>query len=317
MVDRRMVPVAEEISPLSTGRQPRGIRRLSESRSFIDRLLRLLLYVVLTLVLIGLLVPSYWMIITSLKPTGTELTRPIEWWPRRIVWQNYVKVLQPQYFPYFLYLRNTLIITVTNVVASILAASMVAYSLSRLRWRGREFVFAVCISTMMLPGIVTMIPTFVIFKKLGWMNTFLPLVVPTWFGGGAFNIFLLRQFFRTLPMDLDEAARIDGASAFGIWIMIILPLAKPALATVAIFTFLGNWNNFMGPLLYLSDRQLFPISLGLNMLNASYMGAGWGVPLVNLIMAATLLTVLPVIIVFFIGQRYFVQGVVMSGLAAR
>lgn len=297
-------------APAAGGRELRTRLRGKKAGNFIYRFA---VYLGLTLALLALLVPSLWMVSTSFKPVGTELTVPVEWLPRRFEWRNYLRLMD--LFPYPLYLRNTLTYTANNVIATVVTASMVAYSFARLRWRHRGLVFAICLSTMMLPGIVTMIPTFIIFKHLGWMNTMLPLTVPTWFGGGAFNIFLLRQFLMGLPIELDEAARMDGANGITIWSRIVLPLSRPVLATVAILSFIGNWNDFMGPLLYLNDKRLLPLSLGLNTLNASYMGAGASVPMVAYIMAATVLTILPILIIFFLGQRYFVQGIVMTGLA--
>jgi multiple sugar transport system permease protein len=193
-------------------------------------------------------------------------------------------------------------------VAILASASFCAYGFARIRFPGRDFWFAIVLSTMMVPYFVLMIPQFVIFTRLGWIDSFLPLTVPFFFGGGAFNIFLLRQFFRTLPEELADAARIDGCNEFTIYARIMLPLAKPALATVAIFTFLNGWNDFIGPLLYLRSPENFTVAIGLATFR-SVMRTRW-----DLLMAASTAMILPVVILFFFAQRYFIQGIVMSGL---
>jgi len=289
--------------------------RLLESKTIVENTLKSLLYVVLTLGLLALLLPTFWMVSTSFKEIGTEFALPIEWLPRKVVFSNYAML--PEYFPFFRYLRNTMIIVVTNLVGTLLSSSLVAFSFSRLRWKGRDLIFGVCLATMMLPGVVTMIPTFIIYKRLGWFDTFLPLTVGCWFGGGGFNIFLLRQFMMGLPIELDEAARMDGAKGLTIWSRILLPLAKPALATVGIFTFLFRWNEFMGPLLYLNDEEMYTLALGLRMMYNTYTGYGNAVPMIGPVMAASVIMTAPVILMFFVGQKYFVQGIITTGLAAR
>jgi ABC-type glycerol-3-phosphate transport system permease component len=288
---------------------------LLQNRKFINVVLKVLLYIILTIGLLALLLPSFWMVSTSFKEVGTEFARPIEWLPREVVFSNYTGL--PQYFPIFQYTINTLILVVGNLLGTLLTASMVAYAFARLRWPGRNWVFGTCLATMMLPGVVTMIPTFIIFKQLGWLNTFMPLIIGSWFGGGAFNIFLIRQFFMTLPMEIDEAARIDGATGLTIWSRIVIPLSKPVLATVAIFTFLSHWNDFMGPLIYLNDQRLYPLSVGLSMMFNTYTGYGNAVPLIGPVMAASVLMTLPIIVIFFVGQQYFVRGISTTGMAAR
>jgi len=198
-----------------------------------------------------------------------------------------------------------------NEIAVLVSASFCAYGFARIDFPGRNIWFAILLATVMLPGIVTMIPQFVIFSRIGWVNTILPLTVPFFFGGGAFNIFLLRQFFRTLPAELADAAYIDGASEITIYWRIMLPRAKPALATIAIFTFIGTWNDFMGPLLYLAkDPNKFTVALGLAMFRTAFAGrTRW-----DLLMAASTMMIIPVIFVFFVAQRYFIQGIAISGL---
>jgi ABC-type glycerol-3-phosphate transport system permease component len=203
---------------------------------------------------------------------------------------------------------NTMIIVTLNMIAIVGSASLCAYGFARIKFPGRDFWFAIVLATMMVPYFVLMIPQFIIFSRLGWVNTFLPLTVPFFFGGGAFNIFLLRQFFRTRPNELSDAARIDGCSELGIYWRIIMPLAKPALATVAIFTFLFSWNDFIGPLLYLSSPENFTVAIGLATFR-SVMRTRW-----DLLMAASTAMILPVVLLFFFAQRYFIQGIVMSGI---
>jgi len=195
-----------------------------------------------------------------------------------------------------------------NELAILLSSSFCAYGFARIRFPGREFWFGLVLATMMVPYVVMLVPQFVIFSRLKWIDTFLPLTVPYFFGGGAFNIFLLRQFFRSIPEDLADAARIDGCSEYAIYARIMMPLAKPALTTVAIFTFLGTWNDFMGPLLYINSPERFTLAIGLASFR-SVMLNRW-----DLLMAASTAVTVPVIIVFFLAQRYFVQGVVLTGL---
>jgi multiple sugar transport system permease protein len=216
---------------------------------------------------------------------------------------------------------NTLIITATSVIGTVLSTSLVAYSFARLRWPGRDFLFSIVLATMMLPGIVTMIPQFILFSKLpafgfqgssSWVNTFLPLTVPA-FTGNAFYIFLLRQFMRGIPMELSEAAKIDGASELRTWWSVVMPLTAPALAAIAIFTFQGAWEDFMGPLLYLQHEDLYTLQLGLRQFEA----AAGGAPAWNWLMAASLVVMLPIIIIFLLFQRYFIEGVTLTGMGGR
>jgi multiple sugar transport system permease protein len=263
------------------------------------------------------ILPLLWMISTSLKDSSELLST--RWIPQRIAWENYRDAFSFGMWPQWT--LNTVIITVTAVIGQVLSSSLVAYSFARLRWRGRDTLFALVLATMMLPGVVTMIPQFILFSKLPafgfqgsrvWINTFLPLTVPA-FTGGAFYIFLLRQYMRTIPMELSESAKIDGASELRIWWSIILPLTKPAIATVAIFTFQGAWQDFMGPLLYLQSEHKYTLQLGLRQFEA----AAGGSPAWNWLMAASLLVMLPVLIVFLIFQRYFIEGITFTGMGGR
>jgi multiple sugar transport system permease protein len=211
------------------------------------------------------------------------------------------------YFPFLTYLRNTIILLLLNIFAQVFASSFVAYGLSRIRWPGRHLVFVVILSTVMLPGQVTMIPQFLIWKELGMYNTWLPLWLPSLFGS-AFNIFLLRQFFMTLPKDIEDAARIDGCGYFGTYWRIMLPQIKPALAAIAVFQFMGTWNNFMGPLIYISSDHLAPLALGVYTLQTVHRTA-WA-----MLMAAAALMALPTILVFLFAQKYFIKGVTFTGI---
>jgi multiple sugar transport system permease protein len=224
--------------------------------------------------------------------------------PRPIQWTNYPDALKT--VPFAAYLENTLFLCVVNVLAAVFSSAVVAYGFSRLRFAGREALFLLMISTMALPGQVTMIPVFALFRKLGWYGSFLPLIVPH-FCGNAFFIFLLRQFFRTIPEELGEAARIDGANEWGIFWRIMLPLAKPALATCALFQFLGTWNDFFGPLLYINDPSHYTLAYGLQQFMSSY-GGKWAQ-----LMAGACIFTIPVIILFFFAQRTFIQGISTTG----
>lgn len=279
---------------------------------------KLLTFLLLASIAALFLVPFFWMISTSLK-SPFEL-QGIVWLPERLAFENYEAAFSFGMWPEWF--ANTTIITVLGVIGTVISASLVAYSFARLRWRARDTLFSLILATMMLPSVVTMIPQFVLFAKLPafgiqnsavWVNTFLPLIVPAWCGGGAFNIFLLRQFMRTIPMELSEAARIDGASELRIWWNIVLPLTKPALATVAIFTFQGAWQDFMGPLLYLQSERLYTLQIGLRQFEA----AAGGSPAYNWLMAASLVVMLPVLAVYLVFQRYFIEGIQLSGMGGR
>lgn len=280
--------------------------------SYASRLLQLkrapsqiLLHVVLLASGLFFLLPFIWMISTSLKFNDQLMTTTprILSWP--LDWANYPDAL---IFGNLLgYVKNSVILVLVNLVGTLLSCSLAAYAFARLRWPGRDFFFLVLLATLMVPAEVTMVPRFLIFHALGWVNTFLPLTVPS-FLGAPFFIFLLRQFFASLPRELEDAARIDGASFAGVYRYIILPLSQPALAAVAIFNFQGVWNDFINPLIYLNSNNLKPLSLGLYVFlqeNISY----W-----NLLMAASTLMTIPVIVVFFLAQRYFIQGITLTGL---
>jgi multiple sugar transport system permease protein len=266
--------------------------------------------IVMSLVFVS---PLLWMVTTAIKPIEETMTATPTLLPSKFLWDNFPKAVtygskELGYIPFLLYARNTLMVTLLCVAGSVCSNAVVAYAFARLRWPGRDAFFAVTLATMMVPFPVLMVPTFGLFKYLGWVGSFRPLWVPAFFGS-AFSIFLLRQFFRTIPMELSEAAKIDGCSEVRIFTDVLLPLAKPALAVVALFTFMGTWNDFMGPMIYLSDQETFTLSLGLQAYQSQHGGTQW-----NLLMAAATVVILPVIVVFFFAQKMFIQGIATSGL---
>lgn len=267
------------------------------------------IYFVLTLVCVVLLFPFFYMVSTSLKAPEDMFAYPPKLIPDPITWSNYPEAVQ--LFPFFVYMRNSVIVTAVATFGTVLSASLVAFGFARRRFPEREVLFGIMLSTMMLPGIITLIPTFVLFTKLHWVNTFLPLTLPHFFGGGAFNIFLLRQFYMTLPMDYDEAAYMDGASALKVWRTVILPLAKAPLAVITVFTILWTWNDFMGPLIYMNDPAMRTLAVGLQYFREQWF-TQWGY-----LMAGSTLMVIPVLVLFFSAQRYFLQGILMTGLSGR
>ncbi|MBS4219145.1 carbohydrate ABC transporter permease [Bacillus sp. FJAT-49711] len=266
---------------------------------------RVIVYVILIAGSIVMLFPFAWLIRSSLMGTAQIFTFPPEWVPSPFMWSNYSESLT--IVPFHKYFFNTMTIELFAVCGVLFSSTVSAYSFARLRWPGRDIIFACVLSTMMLPYAVTLIPVFMGWKALGAVNTFLPLTVPAWFGGGAFNIFLLRQFFRTIPRELDEAAYMDGASPLKVLITIIIPLSKPAIIVVALFTFIGAWNDFLGPLIYLNDDSKFTLALGLASFKGMY-NAQWGY-----LMAASATIVAPIIVLFFFMQRYFIEGIALTG----
>jgi len=262
-------------------------------------------HIVLFVAGLSFLMPFVWMIVTSLKPATQIFVWPPTWIPRPVVWQNYVEAVTT--IPFARYLGNTIYIALFNVVGILISCPLVAYGLSRIEWPGRDFLFMVVLASMMLPYAVLMIPTFLIFNALGWIGTFKPLIVPA-FLGAPFFIFLLRQFFMTIPFDLSDAATIDGCSEFSIFWHIVLPLSKPALATVALFTFIANWQDFLGPLIYLRDESQYTLSLGMQRFLSEH-GAKWAQ-----LMAVSTLTVVPIVLLFFFTQRTFIEGITFSGI---
>jgi multiple sugar transport system permease protein len=271
---------------------------------------RVALYTVIIICALIFTIPFLWTIGTSLKAQSELYTFPPTFLPSTPRWENYAAVFEMA--PFGRFLLNTVIITGSAVVGQTASAAVVAYGFSRFRFPGRNILFLIVLATMMLPWHVTIVPSFLLFRTLGWINTFLPLIVPSFFGGGPFYIFLLRQFFLSIPRDLDEAAKIDGASSFQIFWWILLPLSKVALATVAIFSFIEHWNEFIGPLIYLNSTELFPVSIGLRYFLASTFTGDE--PRDAILMAASLIVALPPLILFFVAQKYFVEGIATTGI---
>ena len=264
----------------------------------------LLQHVVLLALGLMFVAPLLWMISSSLKGNAELFKSDPSWIPHPIRWQNYPDALT--YIPFATYLRNTLTICFFGVLGCLVSCSLVAYGFSRIEWPGRDALFFLLLATMMLPAQVTMIPSFLLFRWLGWYGSFKPLIIPS-FLGGAFYVFLLRQFFLTIPKELSEAARIDGADEFTTFSRVILPLAKPALATVALFTFLHHWNDFLGPLIYLKDQSSYTLALGLQQFLNAYRSE-WG-----LLMATSTVVTAPIVVLFFFTQRTFIRGIAMTG----
>jgi multiple sugar transport system permease protein len=252
-----------------------------------------------------MVIPFLWMVSTSLKTTAQSMAFPPEWWPAPFVWGNYARIWD--FMPFFTFLLNSVKIAFFVVCGQLLTCSLAGYAFAKLRFPGRRALFLVLLSTMMIPSEVTLIPVFVIMKSLGWINTHYSLIVPAFFGS-VFGTFLLRQFFLTLPNDLEDAARIDGCSPFGIYWRIMLPLAKPSLATLAIFTFMGTWNDFMRPLIYLSDMDKMTLPVGLALISNHQ---DIRIPL---IMAGAMLSLLPIVVFYVCGQKYFVRGIALTGM---
>ena len=256
--------------------------------------------------------PFLWALLTSLKiPSQIEVIPPV-WIPDPIAWENWVEVFK--LVPLALFLRNSATITLFAVLGQVVTASLVAYGFARFRFPGRDVLFLVMLSVIMLPRHVTLIPQYLLFNRLGWIDTYKPLVVPAYFGGGAFSIFLMRQFYLTIPLELDEAAKIDGASYVAIYSRIMLPLAKPALATVGVLGFLFHWNNFLEPLIYLNTTEKFPISIGLNFLRDHGQVASAMPVTTHYLMVASLLSTVPCLVLFGLAQRQFVQGIALTGV---
>src|SRR5215212_3528581 len=270
---------------------------------------RTLLYAILVLLSVIFTLPLLWMVTTSLKEQGQVFQVPPVWLPDPVRWDNYQEATHRA--PLWLWLRNTSTITVLATVGNIITASMVGFGFARLRFPGRETLFVLLLSTMMLPPVVTLVPKFIMFRMVGWNDTFLPLIVPSFFGVNAFNIFLVRQYYLTIPLDLDEAARIDGASSWQVWWRVLVPISTPVLVAVAIFSFVQHWNEFLDALVFLQSEQMKTLSLGLRaFINPN--DASW-----HITMAASMWLIVPMIVIFFIGQRHFIQGAAMSGITGR
>lgn len=288
----------------------------SFSKTFRDVTRQTAIYALLAIGAFFVALPFFWMVRSSLMVEGDQYIWPPVLWPKRVVWQNYTDIFQVPYIPLPRYFWNSIVLVTAATVGELVATSMVGFAFGRLRWWGRNFLFAVLVATLFLPSQVTVIPLFLLFRELNWLDTLLPLIVPSWFGH-AFFIFLMRQFITTIPHELDDAARIDGCNTFRIFWNVIVPLSKPALATIAIFSFQSKWNQFFEPLIYISTNERMPLAVGVRSFHSALTLPGgtttYSVSWSHL-MAATVLMVLPIIIVFFFAQRHFIQGIVVSGV---
>jgi multiple sugar transport system permease protein len=294
-VERRFEPVAQRTPAMAVRRaRPSWLGALGR-------------HALLIAVAALLLLPFYWMINSALKSNSEIFVRPLQWWPDPIQWENVGKTIGSRYFPYLRLLANSVFFAGGVTIGTVLSCAAVGYGFARLRFPGRDILFGITLATLMIPPIVTFIPTYVLFSKLGLIGGYTPLILPAFFGN-AFFIFMMRQFFLGIPGDLSDAARIDGAGEFRIFWQIMLPLVRPALMVVAVFTLLYTWHDFFGPLIYLQDKSQFPLSLGLYAFK-SQRTADWA----N-IMMGSFLTTLPLIIVFLFTQRYFLRGIATTGL---
>ena len=275
------------------------------SRAKIGKLFsRFVIYAILAAGAFVILVPFAWTISTALKTPQQALKVPPVWIPDPVVWENFLTAWKAK--PFATFYSNSLIIAILNILGQILSCSLVAYGFARLRFPGRDALFLVMLGTLMIPFQILIIPRFILFKNLGWLDSLLPLIIPHFFGG-AFNVFLLRQYFMSIPLELDDAARIDGCGHWGIFWRIIMPLSKPALGAVMVFEFLNSWDDFLGPLIYLSKEKNYTVALGLAAFRNDYF-IEW-----NLFMAAAALAMAIPLVIFFIAQKYFIEGVQLTG----
>jgi multiple sugar transport system permease protein len=296
------------------------LKEQQSRQAMLRRIWLIVLQIIMTLVLITFLGPTLWMVSSSLKVRTEIFAQPMVWIPENPQWGNYLTALTM--LPFDRFAINTLVICLLTVVGTVLSCSMVAYAFSRLRWPGRDFFFALLLGMMMMPEIITLIPMFIEFRTLGWTKpgtvfgvlplNFLPLVVPTWLALSPLYVFLMRQFFKGIPIELEEAALIDGASRLRVLFTIILPLSKPVIATVAVFSFLQSYNDFMQPLIYLNGRENWTLALGLRAMNDVQQTGQW-----ELLFAASTVVLIPVLIIFIVAQRYFVQGIATTGFGGR
>jgi multiple sugar transport system permease protein len=293
--------------------QPVMAKRQMQIRNVIGRIF---IYLLLAFFSLFVLIPFAYMISTSLKTEAQLFVWPIQWLPNPIQWQNYTQAFSElgQIAPgltFWRILANTLVITILAMSAELTAVSLVAYGFARFRFPGRDALFLVMLSTMMLPGIITLIPTFLIWRNLSLIDHYDPLVLGAWFGGGAWAVFLLRQFLLNLPPDMEEAAVVDGANTFQVYYMIILPLVKPALLALGVLMFQGNWNNFMGPLIYLNTTIQFPMILALKFFEASLSNEA---PKWNYMMAMSAVMAAPLLALYFVAQKYFIEGLTVGAV---
>lgn len=283
------------------------IRSLRQSKKWTGRVQTVVIHGILLAGAVIVLIPFLWMLSTSLKPPTQVSKFPPVWIPHPIVWSNYVTALTIFPIPFWIFVRNSLFMSASITIGTVMSNAIVAFAFARLRFRGSQVLFLIVLSTMMLPGQVTMIPLFILFSKLGWVNTYKPLIIPSFFGS-AYFIFLLRQFYATIPREMDDAARIDGCGILGLFFRIIVPMSKPALGITAIFAFSWSWNEFLGPLIYLSKMETFPLAIALSYLRGTYR------VLWSELMVVSFIAMLPPLILFFIAQRSYIQGIVITGV---
>lgn len=270
-----------------------------------ERAGRALIFLVVLFFAVVFVLPLYWMAVTSLKSVPEVFHLPPVWWPHQLLWHNYPDALKV--FPFIKYAENTLKITVPVTIGTTISSSLIAYGFSRLHWRGRDLVFYLVLATLMIPNWVTLVPLYILFNRIGWVDTYRPLVVPFFFGD-PFSIFLLRQFFLRQPQELVDAARVDGASHLRVYWQIILPLSRPALAVVALFAFIASWTDFFNPLIYLSNPDKYTLQLGLfNFFSQHFVNwPGF--------MAASIVVLAPIAILFFLTQKTFIEGITFTGM---
>lgn len=266
---------------------------------------KLLIYIFLFLFALCFLLPFFFLLTGSFKTSSELFSVPFHWLPKEWTLENYRQVFTK--IPFFRYLKNTMIIVIANICGALISNSLIGYGFARLRWPGRDKVFMIVIATMILPYQVTLIPVYLMYTKIHWVGTFLPLIVPGFFGN-PFFIFLMRQFLVGIPKEITESARIDGANEFTIFLRLIMPISKPVLATVAIMSFMNSWKDFLGPLVFLGNDKLYTLSLAASMLRSN-LNPNW-----ELLLALGVVMVLPVLILFFVLQKYFIQGITMSGI---
>jgi len=277
-----------------------------QRRSTQDRLWKWANIAILCALGLVFVAPFYWSLVASVSGLDGVYASPPRLWPDEFHFDNYIKAMR--ILPFGRFLFNSFYVCMWCVTGQVFSASLVAYAFARLRWYGRDVWFVILLATMMLPGQVTMIPHYIIFYKLGWVDTLKPLIVPSFFGGGPFFIFLMRQFFKTIPLELEEAARLDGCSNLRIFWDIMLPLSMPAVATISVMSFIGHWQDFMRPLIYLSSYEKYTVAIGLRMFQSIY----GSFP--HYMLAASTITLIPVLFLFFLAQKYFVQGIVLTGM---
>jgi ABC-type glycerol-3-phosphate transport system permease component len=299
---------ARRVSGKSAPSRLARLRRLSVS-GWVTEITR---YLVLLVLAAGFILPFYWMASSAVKDDNQVFTIPPVWIPNPAHWVNYPNAWKINNFN--LYIFNTVVrYAIPATLGTLASSAFIAYGFARVRWPGRDFLFSICIATMMVPYLVVMVPLFITFKHLGWINTFLPLVVPAYFGN-PFFVFMLRQFFLTIPQELSDAARIDGASELGILLRIILPLTKPALTVVALFSFLNAWNDYLGPLIYINQGNRYVLAQGIENLRQSIAQVGATALAYPYLMAVSTIVTSPIVIAFFFTQRTFIEGISLTGI---